>query len=296
MADLQRALAELLPSFSTLTDSEPVGGGCISEARRVRFRDMDGRDQVVFAKSNVESCCGNFQAEWKGLIRLGEPSVIGVPQPLAVGTAAGRAWLVTSWIEQGRRGSSFFSLFGNRLAGLHQATLGTTIGLDHENFLGSARQINAPCDNWVEFFAANRIGFQIGWAVDQGLADGALRRDCEQIVHTMDNLLAGRDDQTSLLHGDLWSGNYLCDRDGGPVIIDPAVYYGCREAEFGMLRLFGSCPDDFYQSYLDTFPLPDGWQSRVRIYVLYHLLNHLNLFGSGYYGQCSGLAAEILSR
>jgi fructosamine-3-kinase len=110
----------------------------------------------------------------------------------------------------------------------------------------------------------------------------------------MDQLLAGRDPQTSLLHGDLWSGNYLCDCEDRPVVIDPAVYYGCREAEFGMLRLFGSCPDDFYESYMETFPLPGGWQHRVSVYVLYHLLNHLNLFGSGYHDQCKRLAAEIL--
>jgi fructosamine-3-kinase len=121
-----------------------------------------------------------------------------------------------------------------------------------------------------------------------------LQRDCEQIIDLMDDLLEGREDQTSLLHGDLWSGNYLCDREGDAVIIDPAIYYGCREAEFGMLRLFGSCPGDFYESYLDTFPLPAGWQRRVSVYVLYHLLNHLNLFGTGYRSQCQRLAAEIL--
>ena len=110
----------------------------------------------------------------------------------------------------------------------------------------------------------------------------------------MPELLQGRDDETSLLHGDLWSGNYLCDERGEPVVIDPAVYRGCREAEFGMIRLFGACPPTFERAYCDTFPLPDGWHRRVSVYVLYHLLNHLNLFGSGYLGQCHQVTDEIL--
>jgi fructosamine-3-kinase len=294
MTDLQQALTKLLPSVSTLIKAEPVGGGCISEARRVCFRDNDGKTHVVFVKSNVASFQDNFQAEWDGLVRLSGPAAIAVPKPLAVGTAGGRAWLVTEWIEQGRRGRDFFSQFGQQLAKLHQSTLGTDIGLDQDNYLGSARQINERSDSWVDFVASSRIGFQIRWAIEQGLADASLSRDCEQIIRSMDQLLAGRDPQTSLLHGDLWSGNYLCDCEDRPVIIDPAVYYGCREAEFGMLRLFGSCPDDFYESYMETFPLPGGWQRRVSVYVLYHLLNHLNLFGSGYHDQCKRLAAEIL--
>jgi fructosamine-3-kinase len=220
--------------------------------------------------------------------------VIGVPKPIAVGHVGNAAWLVTEWVEQGSAGKGFYQRFGRALAGLHRCTLGDHIGLDHENFLGSARQINTPRDTWNEFVAAHRIGFQTRWAIDQGLAGAALQRDCEQIIDLMDDLLEGREDQTSLLHGDLWSGNYLCDREGDAVIIDPAIYYGCREAEFGMLRLFGSCPGDFYESYLDTFPLPAGWQRRVSVYVLYHLLNHLNLFGTGYRSQCQRLAAEIL--
>lgn len=293
-SNLQRSLKELVPSFSDLIDVQSVGGGCISDAKCVRYRDAEGRSRVVFAKSNSESFLSNFQAEWEGLLQLGRPEVISVPTPIAVGIAGGSSWLITAWIDQGRRGGDYFRRFGEQLAQLHRATLGQKIGLDHQNFLGSARQINTPCDRWVDFFAEHRIGFQIGWAVDQGLADEGLRRDCQQIVDTMDDLLAGRDEETSLLHGDLWSGNYLSDSDGNPVIIDPAIYHGCREAEFGMIRLFGSCPSEFYEAYHDTFPLPDGWQRRIGVYVLYHLLNHLNLFGSGYHGQCRSLATEIL--
>ena len=118
----------------------------------------------------------------------------------------------------------------------------------------------------------------------------------EEGSREMEQLLAGSESSTSLLQGDLWSGNYLCDNAGTAVLIDPAVYYGNREAEFGMLRLFGSCPGRFYDAYQEAFPLAGGWQQRVNVYVLYHLLNHLNLFGRGYHSQCCETAAEILSR
>ncbi|MEM9646268.1 MAG: fructosamine kinase family protein, partial [Planctomycetota bacterium] len=111
----------------------------------------------------------------------------------------------------------------------------------------------------------------------------------------MDDLLDGRKRGVSLLHGDLWSGNHLCGPGGEVVLIDPAVHQGCPEAEFGMIELFGSCPPRFYDAYLDTNPFSDGWQRRVRIYVLYHLLNHLNLFGAAYAGQCQTMASKILS-
>ena len=294
MPSLDQALRKLIPAVTTVIETQSVGGGCISQAQRVSVLDDSGLTRLLFVKTNEASFVDNFQAEWDGLVRLSEPEVIGVPNPIAVGEVEDRAWLVTEWVEQGPRGSDFYAAFGRKLARLHKATLGRKIGLDHDNYLGSARQVNSPGNSWVEFFADQRIGFQLRWATEQGLADSNLRGDCERIVRTMDRLLDGRDDQTSLLHGDLWSGNYLCDSAGEPTIMDPAIYYGCREAEFGMLQLFGSCPGPFYDAYLETFPLPDGWQRRVSVYVLYHLLNHLNLFGSGYHGQCRSLAAQIL--
>jgi fructosamine-3-kinase len=294
LPNLDQSLRKLIPTTSEVIESQPVGGGCISDARRVSVRDESGRARTLFVKTNEASFLDNFHAEWDGLIRLSEPDMIGVPGPIAVGEVEDRAWLVTEWVEQGPRGGDFFAKFGQNLARLHESTLGRQIGLDRDNYLGSAQQVNSPCDSWVEFFADQRIGFQLRWAVEQNLADSSLRENCERIVQNMDRLLEGRDDQTSLLHGDLWSGNYLCNSAGQPTIIDPAIYYGCREAEFGMLRLFGSCPAAFYDAYTETLPLPGGWQQRVSVYVLYHLLNHLNLFGGGYLDQCRTLSAEIL--
>jgi len=292
---VRESLAVLLPEIVEIRAAESIGGGCISRAERITVVDSNDETRDLFIKSNEASFLDNFRCEWDGLVRLREPGVIGVPKPIAADVVDGRAWLVTEWIEQQPRSREFFALFGAALARLHQATLGTQIGLETDNYLGSARQINTPCDSWVEFVAEYRIGCQLRWAVDQNLADGELQRDVQRILDSMDQILAGRDEQTCLLHGDLWSGNYLCGPGGQPFVLDPAVHYGCPEAEFGMLRLFGSCGDMFYQAYEDRFPLPAGWQRRVNVYVLYHLLNHLNLFGTSYLGQCRSVAAEILS-
>ena len=256
-------------------------------------------NRSVFAKSNAPGFIDNFQSEWDGLIALGSTESISVPKPIAVGTVAERSWLVTEWIEPQPVAHEFFEQFGRQLAELHRVTAGAQIGWPRDNFLGAAVQLNTATDNWVEFVAQNRIGYQLRWAVDQRLADAKLRRQGEAIVAAMSTLLAGRANETSLLHGDLWSGNYLFgatdeNLPGAPVIIDPAVYNGCREAEFGMLKLFGSCPPAFYDAYQSTWPLADGWQRRINVYVLYHLLNHLNMFGSGYLGQCHQVASEIL--
>ncbi len=292
---IRRALQQLIPNINSVGDCQTVGGGCISDANRVTVVDNSLGVRELFVKSNDASFLDNFQCEWDGLRRLSATRVIGVPDPIAVGVVDGRAYLITGWINQQHAGNHFFADFGRALADLHRATLGTRVGLDQDNYLGAARQINSPPRSWVEFFAANRIEFQLRWAIDQRRADNALQRDCQQIIDSMDHILCGRDESTSLLHGDLWSGNYLCGPNGQPFVIDPAVYYGCREAEFGMLKLFGSCPESFYSAYIDRFPLPAGWRRRADVYVLYHLLNHLNLFGGGYLGQCRSVAADILS-
>ena len=296
-----RAVLELVPSVASIHDVQSVGGGYISDARRVSVVDQNGQSRTLFVKLNDACFLDNFQCEWDGLERLGEPGVIAVPRPIAVGAISDQAYLVTEWIEQTEPSGNFFSDFGFALADLHRESIGTRIGLDHDNHLGAAPQINAgftinsALSSWPAFFAVHRIEYQIRWAADQGLADGQLQRDCQQICGSIDQILEGRDEATSLLHGDLWSGNYLAGPDRRPYIIDPAIYYGCREAEFGMLRLFGSCPESFYAAYTNRFPLPGGWQRRVGVYVLYHLLNHLNLFGGGYHAQCRQIAAEILS-
>ncbi len=298
-SDISAAFCQLIDPSTRTSEVRPVGGGCISSALQITLTSDRLGNRSVFAKSNEPSFIDNFQSEWDGLIALAATEAILVPKPIAVGIAAGRAWLITEWVETRPRSEKFFSNFGRQLAELHRVTAGNQIGWPRDNFLGAAIQPNSPTDSWAEFVAQNRIGFQLRWAIEQQRADAKLRRQGEAIVAAMPDLLSGRADETSLLHGDLWSGNYLFGatdehHPGAPVIIDPAVYNGCREAEFGMLKLFGSCPPEFYNAYQTTWPLPDGWQRRSNVYMLYHLLNHLNMFGSGYLGQCHQVTSEIL--
>ncbi len=294
-------LSRLLEPFGEVIAQRRVAGGCISEACRVDLQPHDDGPATLFVKSNQADFLDNFHCEAEGLRQLAEPGVIRVPQPLQCRRWEGRAWFVSEWIESSREGGGgerdglFFRRFGRQLAQLHRRTRGEAIGLDHDNYLGAARQPNPPSADWVSFFQEQRLGFQLRWAVDQGRADPATHQGLERLIDRLPELLAGREPATSLLHGDLWSGNYLSDSAGQPVILDPAIYRGCREAEFGMLQLFGGCPSAFDEAYQETWPLPPGWQRRVRIYVLYHLLNHLNLFGGGYAGQCRATTREILA-
>ena len=294
MDDLQRAFSTLVSSDLNVVDQRRVTGGCISEGCQVVTEDAQGQQQTWFAKTNRESFLINFQAEADGLTRLAAVEAIESPRPETFGVSGDQAWLIMKWIDQKPAGKYFFRDFGARLAEMHRCTSGTRIGLDRDNFLGAAKQINCSVDRWIDFVAENRLGVQLRWGIDQQWIDDSLRRDCERVIAGLDQWLDGRAESTSLLHGDLWSGNYLCDIEGRPVVIDPAVYYGCREAEFGMLMLFGACPATFYDSYQQVFPMPAGWQRRANVYVLYHLLNHLNLFGGGYHGQCQQMAEQIL--
>ncbi len=302
-AEVSSAFRHLIDPSARISQVQLLSGGCISHAMQIALASDRLGNCTLFAKSNTTSFADNFECERDGLEALAAAQAIAVPQPIAVGTAAERSWLVTEWVQAEPPVQKSFSDFGRQLAELHRATAGNRIGWPRASFLGSAIQPNTAARSWSEFVAQNRIGYQLRWAVDQRLADAKLRRQAEEIIAALSQLLAGRADETSLLHGDLWSGNYLFGylfsakrrhREAVPVIIDPAVYYGCREAEFGMLKLFGSCPAEFYAAYQTTWPLAAGWERRINIYVLYHLLNHLNMFGSGYLSQCHRIASEIL--
>ena len=292
----QSALRHLVDNAIEVLDIASVSGGCISDGHHVKTSSCDHALCSLFVKRNDESFLGNFQAEASGLNRLSVANSIGVPKPITCGVFGGKSWLVLPWVEQVAAPRDFFTTFGQQLATLHRETRGSEIGAAEDNFLGASRQLNQSCHSWAEFVAVQRIGVQLQQAVNASLADAQLVRDCESIIENIDELLEGREEYTSLLHGDLWSGNYLCDSAGQPVLIDPAVYRGCREAEFGMLLLFGSCPAEFYDSYLAEWTLPSGWRRRANIYILYHLLNHLNLFGGGYLSQCRSVAQQVLRR
>ena len=161
-------------------------------------------------------------------------------------------------------------------------------GFEEDNYIGATPQPNAWTDDWVTFFAEQRLGFQLRLAADNGFG-GELARLGERLLSRLGELIDEPAEPACLLHGDLWGGNYLCDAEGQPVLIDPAAYYGRREAELAMTTLFGGFDSAFYGAYEEAWPLAPGSAERLEIYKLYHLLNHLNLFGGGYLGGCLGV-------
>ena len=194
------------------------------------------------------------------------------PEALAHGIAGDEAYLLLEYLELGSAGD--FAALGRMLASAHRRPA-PRFGWARDNYIGSTPQKNAWCDDWAEFWLTRRWQPQLEWARGKGVN-----------LPTIDPLpfLRNHKPQPSLLHGDLWSGNAGFTKEG-PVVFDPAVYYGDREADLAMTELFGGFPREFYQAYNETFPLDAGYEKRKHLYNLYHLLNHLNLFGGGYLGQ-----------
>jgi len=262
-----------------------LGGGCIADAAVATFAD----GSRVFVK-RAAGAPGMFEAEADGLRALAAPGAIRVPQVLAVAADA----LVLEMVESAPRGRDFFVDFGRRFAALHR-TRGRAFGYPGDNFIGATPQPNRPLDGpWVEaapdqgsgwpaFFLERRLRFQAQLA--QRRDGGELARLLDRTEARIADLLAAAPEAPALLHGDLWGGNYLVDDRGEACLIDPAVYYGHREADLAMTRLFGGFDRAFYAAYEEAAPLAPGHEDRLPLYQLYHLMNHFNLFGGGYHDQ-----------
>lgn len=285
-SDLKRAIEAKLSAVKSLpvhlVQHRPVGGGCINEAFAVSFND----GSQYFVKTNQSECASFFEAEADGLKRLGAADLFRVPQVLAWGEAGGAGFLVLELIEPGPRPKGFFESMGHLLARLHQTQTKSEFGLPIDNYLGSSPQPNAMSSDWAAFWGENRLGFQLRLASERQLATKELLSLGEGLIRRLQGCFAGTEESPALIHGDLWSGNYFPSASGLPVLVDPAVYFGHREAEFGMTTLFGGFDDSFYEAYNEVWPLADGYRERIEIYRLYHLLNHLNLFGSSYLADC----------
>jgi len=265
----------------------PLGGGDIATA--YRLRSSDGR--TLFYKTAPGAM---FPAEARGLAELAAPGALRVPGVVAVGDD----FLVLEAVDAGRRRTDFFANFGRGLAQLHRHTH-THFGFDGDNFIGATPQPNPRCAAgpgvWAAWYWEHRLLYQLRQAERARLASRGLSRAMAQLEALVPRLLEGTDEPPSLLHGDLWGGNFLVDTHGEPVLIDPAVYYGHREAELGMTLLFGGFAPEFYDAYHQAWPLSPGWRRRMPVYQLYHVLNHLNLFGSGYGGQAEGLIRRYVA-
>lgn len=268
----------------------PAGGGCINSAHIVEGR----HGQKYFVKLNDATRAAMFEAEAAGLREIAQTNTILTPSPLCHGIADNTAYLVLTYLDlSGRNDSASQERLGQQLAAMHRITA-PRHGWRIDNTIGSTPQINAPSHDWPTFWREHRLGFQIELAARNGY-HGALQRKGERLLAGLNTLFAGHTPAPSLLHGDLWSGNYGIDTHGHPVIFDPAVYYGDRETDLAMTELFGGFPARFYQAYNETWPLDSGYRVRKTLYNLYHALNHLNLFGGSYLSQATGMIDRLLA-
>jgi len=257
-----------------------VGGGCINEC--FRWHSADGWWFVKLAPVGREAM---LAAEAEGLRELAGAHAVRVPRVHALGRAHGHAFLVLEWLEQAKTTDRSQALLGERLAAQHRMTA-SEFGWRRDNTIGLTPQVNRAEQEWLAFFREHRLRFQLTLAARNGF--GSLLADRgERLLEAMPKLLAGHRPQASLLHGDLWGGNWFTEARGEPAIFDPAVYYGDREADLAMTHLFGGFGTRFYAAYEASWPLDAGHRERRDLYNLYHLLNHANLFGESYAQQAA---------
>lgn len=262
----------------SVDDSVQVGGGCISQATRI---ETDGGS--YFVKWGSGHVARTFEVEAAGLRRLdGADTGLHIPDVLAVDAGSGDrpGFLLMEWIETGEKSGSFWADLGRHLADLHRSE-GAEYGFEVDNYIGRLPQVNDPCSSWPEFFAERRLQMQIQMAKEKGRWNDRWDQYSGRLLDRIDGWLP-EDPTPSILHGDLWSGNVMADRDGRGVLIDPAVYFGHREAELAFTELFGGFEPSFYGAYREAWPMEPGYEQRRDIYNLYHLINHLNHFGAGY--------------
>jgi fructosamine-3-kinase len=252
-----------------------VGGGCINNT--VKLETTKGTFFVKYNHANRYP--GMFEAEAKGLRILRETGEIFVPEVICYGEKGDEAFLALGFVQPGKRLSGFFGDFGIRLAKLHRHS-SEKFGIDHDNYIGSLPQSNTFHSSWVEFFIVERMEKQIKLARDCGVVSSSTIQQFNRLFSRLNEIFP--EEKPSLLHGDLWNGNYMTAPDGTPCIVDPAVYYGFREMDIAMSKLFGGFSPEFYSCYTNEFPLEKGWESRIDLCNLYPLMVHVNLFGGAY--------------
>lgn len=275
-------------SVFKLQNARSLAGGDINSAYC-----LQGADKSYFVKLNRAEALAMFAAEAAGLTELATTRTVRVPSPAVHGKTAAHAFLVLEYIEFGPSSKASNRLFGQQLALLHQQSQ-PYFGWHRDNTIGSTPQPNTRDDDWIVFWRTQRLQNQLRLAAAKGYC-GHLQTKGEQLCDKLASFFDGYHPQPALLHGDLWGGNAATDTQGNPVMFDPACYYGDREADLAMTELFGGFSPDFYAAYRDIYPIDQGYATRKMLYNLYHTLNHLNLFGSGYLRQAETMMGSLLS-
>jgi protein-ribulosamine 3-kinase len=285
---LAAALSRALGCEVAADSQRRVSGGSINSCSR--FESSRG---PLFVKHGGPASLEMFQAEAEGLAELGRARCVRVPEVLAVGERDGVAFLALEWIELHSGGAGSEQKLGELLAAQHRVTR-SKFGWHRDNSIGSTPQANRWTEDWVEFLRQQRLRPQLLLARDNG-AEAKLIDSGERLCEQLGCFFTDYRPLPSLLHGDLWGGNWGADSSGQPVLFDPAVYFGDREADLAMTRLFGGFGAAFYAAYQATWPLDSGASARVELYNLYHVLNHFNLFGGAYARQALTMTQRLLA-
>ena len=257
-----------------ITGASALAGGCIHHATC-----LETSKGPVFLKYNDLEEATTFEVEAKGLDLLHATETLHVPQVFGTGSAAEHSFLLLEFIQPGTKSNGFWGQLGRGLASLHSHS-NLAFGLDHHNVIGRLPQSNHEHGRWADFFREERLAPMVQMALDKGELTPAIASEIEAIYPHLQDYFP--QESPALIHGDLWGGNLLTGPHGEPVLIDPAVYYGHREAELAFMSLFDTQPPAFYAAYEEEFPLTPGYRNRFDLYNLYPLLVHLNLFGQGY--------------
>ena len=282
---LESALSESVGAPVRILNSSSISGGSINDAYRLETTE----GQFFLKVNSAVRYPGMFDKEAMGLRLLSEHSSFTIPKPIVVQQLGAKQIMVMDWVEQGSPTEDFSEQFGRYLSEMHLCS-NPRFGLDHSNYIGSLNQSNEAEQSWEAFYWNQRIAPQIRLATDSGLVTQSMRLGFENFRKELSSIFPT--ELPALLHGDLWSGNYGVDSDGSPVIFDPAVYYGHREMDLAMMKLFGGFNDSIFETYHAYQPLEPGWEERIPIGQLYPLMVHVNLFGSSYCGQVE----QVLSR
>jgi protein-ribulosamine 3-kinase len=263
-----------------------LGGGSINRAFL-----LTGDKKRYFVKTNRTGNGSMFAAEARGLQELASSHTVKVPVPICFGDDLAQSYIVLEYLDMVGRADQ--AVLGEQLAAMHRVTA-ARFGWDIDNTIGATHQPNAWMNDWLAFWQEQRLGYQLQLAADNGYG-GLLQTLGEKLLCEMPKLFTGREVSPSMLHGDLWGGNVAGLSDRTPVIFDPAFYYGDRETDLAMTYVFGGFSPDFYASYESALPLDDGFAVRKTFYNIYHIINHLNLFGGGYHGQAIAMIERVLT-
>ncbi|HEB81714.1 MAG TPA: fructosamine kinase family protein [Gammaproteobacteria bacterium] len=283
---IESHIGEVTGQPFSVKSASVAGGGSINSASVL----SDG-ERRYFVKTNRSGRLAMFEAEARGLLALAGSHTIRVPQAVCYGDDGERSYIVLEYLDL--TGSADQQTLGEQLAAMHHVTAGA-FGWEIDNTIGSTHQPNPWTPDWLDFWREHRLGYQLRLAAQNGYG-GELQSLGEQLLAAMPVLFAGRTVLASMLHGDLWGGNVGGLKDGTPVIFDPAFYYGDREADIAMTYVFGGFTPRFYDAYNSVYPLEDGFALRRTFYNIYHIINHLNMFGGGYHGQAIHMMEQVLA-